>query len=290
MKYKFIRKHSSEFRVEKMCQVLGVSRSTYYDWLKRPEGKRKQEDKKLLKDIKRIHKKSRETYGIRRITAQLKKERISCGKNRVSRLMRENHIYSCHTKKYKTTTNSNHSYAVAPNLLQDCGMPLAPNQIWVGDITYIPTDEGWLYFAAIEDICLRKLVGWSFNTRATRKLTIDALDQAIGRARPEQGLIFHSDRGVQYAAHEYQDKLKEYGIIQSMSRRGNCYDNAYAESFFAILKKELVHRRRFKTRAEARLAIVDYIETFYNCSRLHSALGYKTPMEYEQEYYGKKIA
>lgn len=291
MKYEFINKHCSEFRVEKMCRVLGVSRSAYYDWLKRPESKRQQADKSLLKAIERVHKNSRETYGIRRITAQLKKDKIPCGRNRVARLMRENHIYSCHTKKYKTTTNSNHDYNIAPNLLlKDDTIVIAPKQIWVGDITYIPTDEGWLYLAAIEDVYQRKVVGWSMDSRATRKLAINALDQAVGRERPEKGLIFHSDRGVQYAAYEYQDRLRGYGIIQSMSRRGNCYDNAYAESFFSTIKKELIYRYKFRTRAEARLAIVDYIETFYNCTRLHSALDYKTPLEYEREYYYRNTA
>lgn len=273
-----------------MCQALQVSRSAYYNWLKRPKSKRKQYDKKLLKEIKRVHKESRETYGILRITAQLKKEGFTCGKNKVRRLMRENHIYSRLKRKYKATTDSKHNYPVAPNLLNQDFKSEKPNQIWVGDITYIKTQEGWLYLAAVEDLFQKEVVGWSMDATMTRKLTIAALEQAIRKERPKEGLVFHSDRGVQYAAFEYQDTLRKYSIIQSMSGKGNCYDNACMESFFSTLKKDLIYGRTFKTRAQARLAIVDYIETFYNCKRLHSSLGYKSPKEYKREYYSQIAA
>lgn len=215
-----------------MCKVLKISRSSYYDWLNRPESKQKKENKQLLKDIERIHKQSYGTYGVRRIKAQLDKEGIVCGKNRVARLMRENGIYSRLKRKYKATTNSNHNYPAAPNLLEQDLQAVAPNEKWVGDITYIPTDEGWLYLAVVEDLFHRKVIGWSFNHRITKELTISALKQAIGKELPGSGLIFHSDRGSQYAAYALQDELRKYDIRQSMSYKGNCYDNACMESFF----------------------------------------------------------
>lgn len=290
MKYKFIEEHRSVFSVEKMCQIFEVSRSAFYDWLKRPESKRKKDDRKLVKEIKRIHKESYETYGIRRVQAQLNEDGFQCGRNRVARLMRDNAIHSCLRRKYKATTNSNHRYPVAPNLVDQEFTATCPNELWFGDITYIPTDEGWLYLAAIEDTFHKKIVGWSMDKTMTRTLTISALEQAIGRHIPEEGLIFHSDRGVQYAAYDYQTALKENGIIQSMSRKGNCYDNACMESFFSTLKKDLIYRRKFKTRLEAKIAIVEYIETFYNSKRLHSSLGYKSPQKYEEKYYQQTAA
>lgn len=278
------------FRVEKMCQVFEVSRSVYYDWLKRPESKRKQNDKKLVEEIRRVHKESRQTYGARRIKAQLNKDGITCGKDKIYRLMNENNIQSKLKRKFKATTYSDHEYPVAPNLLSQDFKAEKPNEKWVGDITYISTDEGWLYLAAIEDLYSKEVVGWSLNTRMPRELTIAAMKQAIKRHRPEPGLIFHSDRGVQYAAMDYQELLRKNKIVQSMSRKGNCYDNACAESFFASLKKDVVYGRKFKTIAEAKLEVVDYIEMFYNCKRLHSSLDYKSPREYANEYYRNKAS
>ena len=231
----------------KMCQVLKVSRSSYYDWLKRPESKRQKDDQLILRNIKRIHQESFETYGIRRITDQLKKDGIKCGKNRVARLMRENGIYSRLERKYKATTNSNHNYPVAPNLLKQDFSVDAPNKKWVGDITYIATYEGWLYLAGIEDLFHRKIVGWSFSNRITKELTISALRQAVGKEQPCEDLIFHSDRGSQYAAYDYQTELRKFRIRQSMSRKGNCYDNACMESFFSTLKKDIIYGKKFKT-------------------------------------------
>jgi putative transposase len=235
--------------------------------------------------MRRIHKESYKTYGIRRIKAKLNKEGIPCGKNRIARLMRENGIFSRLRRKYKATTNSNHRLPVAPNLLDQDFTADKPNTKWVGDITYIPTDEGFLYLSGIEDLFQRKVVGWSLGDRITKELTIRALEQAVGRENPGDGLIFHSDRGSQYAAYAYQEVLGKYCIRQSMSRKGNCYDNACMESFFSTLKKDLIYGRRFKTREEAKLAIIEYIETFYNCHRLHSTLGNMSPMEYERQYY-----
>jgi putative transposase len=271
--------------VQKMCEVLDLSGSGYYDWVSRPESEKDKEDKKLLKKIKRVHKESRKTYGVRRVTKQLNKEGISCGKTRVGRLMRENNIYCKTRKKYKATTNSKHNYPVAPNLLEQDFEAEKPDEKYVGDITYVWTDEGWLYLAGVEDLFNRELIGWKISSRMTVDITLSAMDMAIGRRAPEEGLIFHSDRGSQYAANAYKELLKKYGIRQSMSRKGNCYDNACAESFFSSLKKDAIYGTRFRTREEAKKAIIDYIEGFYNSRRLHSSLGYKSPREYINDYY-----
>lgn len=231
-----------------------------------------------------MHKISRGTYGSPRITRALKKKGIVCGKNRVARLMHDNGITGKTKRKYKATTNSKHNYPAAENLINQNFNIDRPNQIWVADITYIPTDEGWLYLAAIEDLFQRKIVGWAMNSTMTRQLTLDALRQAVKRYRPPAGLIHHSDRGSQYASHEYQQALRDYQFITSMSRKGNCYDNACMESFFGTLKLELIYGNRFKTRAEARQAVFEYIEVFYNRIRLHSSLGYMSPLEYEQAF------
>ena len=273
-----------------MCHILKLSRSSYYEWLNRPESPSKKDDKELLNNIRRIHEESYETYGIRRIKNQLNKDGIKCGNRRVARLMHENGIYSRLKRKYKATTNSNHSYPIAPNLLNQDFTSKAPNQKWAGDITYIPTDEGWLYLAGIEDLFHRKIVGWSFNNRITKEITISALRQAIGKEQPDHGLIFHSDRGSQYAAYAYQDELRKHKIRQSMSRKGNCYDNACIESFFSTLKKDIIYGRKFTTREEAKQLIVEYIETFYNCRRLHSSLGNMSPIEYERQFITRQRA
>ncbi len=265
-----------------MCQILDVSRSGYYAWTTRPKSHRKQLNCELLERIKEIHKVSRETYGSPRVTKALNNGGIKCGKNRVAKLMRENNIAAKTKRKFKATTNSKHSYPVAPNILNQDFTATKPNQIWVADITYIPTDEGWLYLAAIVDLFQRKVVGWAMDSTMTKQLCIDALKQAIGRSKPARGLIHHSDRGVQYASNEYKNVLKNNGITQSMSRRGNCYDNACMESFFGTLKTELIYLTRFKTRAEAQLAIFEYIEAFYNRIRLHSKLGYRSPVDFEK--------
>lgn len=267
--------------------MLRISRSGYYAWVKRPESSRKKRNAELLKKIRNIYKVSRETYGSPRVTHALKNEGIQCGKNRIAKLMKENNIAAKTRKKFKATTNSKHNYPVADNILNQDFTASKPNQIWVADITYISTDEGWLYLAAMVDLYNRKVVGWAMNSTMTKQLCIDALKQAIGRQKPPKGLIHHSDRGVQYASNEYQKALKSNGFTASMSRKGNCYDNACMESFFGTLKTELIYLTRFKTRAEARLAIFEYIEVFYNRIRLHSKLGYKSPMEFEKL---KKVA
>lgn len=268
-----------------MCNVLDIKRSSYYAWLKRPPSERKVNDEKLVLEIKRVHKESYGTYGARRIKAQLKYNGIECGKNKISKLMKENNISSKITRKYKATTYSDHNYAVAPNLLKQDFNVEAPKKAYVGDITYIGTEEGWLYLATVIDLFDREVVGWSMDSTMTRKLVIDAFNAAILKELPSEGFIFHSDRGVQYASYDYRDLLRENGCIQSMSAKGCCYDNACAESFFSSLKKDFLYGRKFKTRAEARQAVVEYIELFYNSKRLHSTLGYKSPREYRKCYY-----
>jgi transposase InsO family protein len=273
--------------VEKMCQILDVSRSSYYAWLKRPESKRSRENKVLLEEIKAAYDDSRKTYGSLRVHAELKRKNIKCSKNRVARIMKENNIISITKRKYKVTTDSNHSFPVSENILAQDFAATAPNEKWVTDITYIPTTEGWLYLAAILDLYTKEIVGMSMSTTMTRQLVIDALNNAKTRKRPPRGIIHHSDRGSQYASHDYQKVLKKNGFIGSMSRKGNCYDNACIESFWGTLKTELIYRNPLMTRDEARLAIFEYVEVFYNRKRLHSALGYKTPLEMNRSYYAK---
>lgn len=268
------------FRIKKMCRVLEVSRSGYYVWKKRKLSRRQRANERLLGQIRKIHEESRYTYGSLRITAELNEQGTVCGKNRVARLMREQGIRAKTQKRYRRTTDSRHRYPVAENLLVD---GTGGNRVWASDITYIPTYEGWLYLSAVMDVRTRKIVGLSMKDRLTQELTTDALTQAVNRERPEGGLIHHSDRAKQYASYEYQGLLKQYGLRSSMSRSGNCYDNAHIESFFGTLKTDLVHGERYRTREEARLSIFEYVEVFYNRIRRHSSLGYKSPVQYEKQ-------
>lgn len=283
MKYWFIERNRSSFRVEKMCRVLGVSRSGYYGWKKRPESRRRRENKELLVMIKGTYERSRGTYGSPRITKELQERGMRCGENRIAGIMRGNGIVAKRTKKFRATTNSKHSYPVAENLLNRHFAVEGPNRVWCSDITYISTAEGWLYLVIILDLFSRQVVGWGMSARLTGDFVIKALYQAEGRRTIAQGCIFHSDRGVQYACKDFKEVLQGYGFEQSMSRKGDCYDNAVAESFFSTLKTELVHHCRYTTRAEARQSIFEYIEIFYNRERRHSALGYRSPVRFEQE-------
>lgn len=266
-----------------MCQVLGVSRSGYYAWKRCPESSRAREDRRLTELIERAHQRSRAIYGAPRIHLDLREQGERCGKNRVARLMRQAGIRSKVARKFRRTTDSSHSLPVAGNLLNQNFHVTAPNAVWVADITAIHTREGWLYLASILDLYARTVVGWAMDGSMTRQLTLDALEMAVKRRRPAAGLIHHSDQGVQYAAHDFQRRLKEHGILCSMSRRGDCYDNAVVESFFHTLKTELVHHHQYRSRNEARASIFDYIETFYNRQRRHSSIGYRTPMEFERQ-------
>lgn len=265
-----------------MCCVLNVSRSGYFDWLKRPPSKRTSENEILVKHIKETHDDNRRTYGYRRIHCELKAKNINCGPNRVARLMRRNGIRPKTVKKFKVTTDSKHSYPIQENILSREFNPTSPDRAWCGDITYISTDEGWLFLAIILDLYSRKIIGWAMGDRMTSALVRDALVMAVNhRGFPSHPLIWHSDRGSQYASFEYQRLLKDFQIQGSMSRKGNCWDNAVAESFFHTLKVELVHHERYSSREEAQISIFDYIETFYNRKRRHSTLGYLSPVEFE---------
>jgi transposase InsO family protein len=267
-----------------LCLHLEVSSSGYYDWQKRRlcPGPRAVEDQALAQAIDQIHTRSRKTYGAPRVAQELRKTGRRHGRNRVARLMKEKGLCGRQKGRYRVrTTDSNHDQPIAANRLAQAPKATAPNQLWVADITYIETQEGWLYLAAILDLYSRKIVGWSMGERIDTVLVLKALAMAQLHRRPPAELLFHSDRGVQYASAEYRQALGEAGFTPSMSRRGNCYDNATMESFWATLKLELVYRGHFTTRAHARHQIFDYIETFYNRQRAHSALGYHSPVDFE---------
>lgn len=264
-----------------MCLILKVSRSGFYAWCNRKESRRKREDKKLLQRIKSIFYDSRETYGCVRIVKELIKMRIKVGKNRVSRLMRENGLRAKAIRRIKRTTHSNHSRSVAPNVVNKDFSVHAVNRLWTSDITYVWTQEGWLYLTVILDAFSRCIVGWSMSNRMRDQLVIDALMAALWRRKPPEGVIFHSDRGSQYCSNAFRKLLKKHNIYQSMSSVGNCFDNAITETFFHTLKTECVYHNFYKTRNEARKSIFDYIEIFYNRKRIHSALEYKSPIDFE---------
>ena len=266
MKYNFMYDFRLTFMVKRMAKALKTSTSGYYEWLKNGrKTKRDIEDKKYLSFIRIEFNKSRQTYGPRRLSKVLKQTyELNIGRTRVHEIMAENNIVPKTVKKFKATTYSNHNYPVAPNLLNRNFQVKAANMAWVSDITYISTREGWLYLAAVMDLHSGKVVGWAMDKQMTQNLVMDALKQAVGHARPPRGVILHSDRGVQYACKSYRNLLSRLGFVQSMSRKGNCLDNAPMESFFDTLKTELVYHEDYKTRAEARLSIFDYIETFYN--------------------------
>lgn len=282
MRYEFIHEHRSSFRVEKMCRICNVSRSGYYAWRQREKSRRQHKNEQLVEKIKNIHVHNRNVYGSPRITEELRAQGVCCGKNRVARLMRLNGIKAKTVKRYRVTTNSAHRLPVAPNLVNRRFAANECNKLWVSDISYIATREGWLYLAVVIDVFSRQIVGWSMGERLHDTLTISAFSQAMIRRKPSSDLIFHSDRGSQYASDRFTMVLRSHGIIQSMSGKGNCYDNAVAESFFHTLKTELVYLEGYETRAEARQSIFEYIEVFYNRVRRHSALGYKSPLEYER--------
>ena len=265
-----------------MCQVLKVSRSGYYDWLKYPLSKRKMEDMKLKQKIMQIYIKSRKTYGSPRIYQKLLREDYHIGQKRVARLMQELDICAVAKRKYKATTDSKHSQPVAENHLNRDFTPKRPNQYWVADITYIYTQEGWLYLATIMDLFSRKIIGWSLRDRLTKELVISALDMALKQRKLSSDLLLHSDRGSQYVSELYQKLLVKNGILCSMSGKGNCWDNAVMESFYRTLKIELIYQQNYETRVQSQRDIFEYIEIFYNRERLHSSIGYYSPEEYER--------
>ncbi len=282
MTFRFIDAHRDQWPIRLLCQTLEVSTTGYYAWRQRPTSVRRQRRDALVVDIRAIHAEVKARYGSPRIHAELTARGRDCCVNTVAQLMRDHGIAAKTARKFRCTADSNHDLPVADNLLDRQFDPDSSNEAWTADITYILTREGWLYLAAVEDLYSRRIVGWSMADHMKSRLVVDALELAVQRRLPGEGLLAHSDRGSQYASEHYQQLLGKHGITCSMSRRANCWDNAPMESFFASLKKELIHDADFTTRAEARAAIVEYIEVFYNNQRRHSSLGYVSPAEYEQ--------
>ncbi len=269
-------------RVNLLCKVLSVSTSGFYAWSSRLPSDRDEANALLLRSIIETHKKSKRRYGSPKVTEDLKSQGIKCGKNRVARIMRENKIRSKVKRKFKVTTDSKHKLPVAENILARNFSPVAENVAWVSDITYLWTNEGWLFLCVIIDLFSRKVVGWSMDKSMKQELVHDAIEMAVKRRNPPRGVIFHSDRGSQYAAERTQEMMSTLGFIQSMSRKGECYDNAVAESFFKSLKVEAIYGERFATRDGMRQTVFEYMEVFYNRERIHSSLGYVTPEMYEE--------
>ena len=268
-----------------MCRVLEVSVSGYYAWRKRPSSQREEANQRLVQQIKAIHARSRQAYGSPRVCAELRATGQNYNRKRVARLMRLHQVQPKRRRQYKTTTQSKHAHPVAANELNRDFSAVAPNRKWVADITYVPTSQGWLYLAAIMDLFSRKIVGWAMDRRITSELTCAALQMALTMRQPGTDLLHHSDRGSRYASQQYQTLLSAHGIRVSMSRSGDCYDNAAMESFFGTLKAELLAEGTQETRQQAKTAIFAYIETFYNRQRRHSSLNYLTPEEFEQRYH-----
>lgn len=283
-KYQFVADHASLYPVACLCRVLGVARSGYYAWRKRSQSQRSQANRTLLEQIRRIHVASRGTYGSPRIHAELRAQGSCCSRKRVARVMRLAGMAGKCPRRRTCTTDGTHAWPIAANTLNRKFAATMPNMKWAADITYIATREGWLYLAVVMDLFSRRIIGWSMRTTLACDLVLAALQMALQQRSYNQHLIHHSDRGSQYASADYQRRLAATGIQCSMSRKGNCYDNAVVESFFGTLKTELVADQTFLTRAEARQAIFEYIEVFYNRQRRHSALDYLSPAEYEARY------
>jgi putative transposase len=284
MRFCFIEDRRDEYPVRTMCAVLGVSPAGYYNWRSRPESRRAVANRALLAEIKSIHRDNYGRYGSPRVHAALDAQGRGVSRGRVERLMRRHGIRAIMASPRRVrTTDSRHDLPIAPNLVQRNFTAAAPNQLWLADITYVQTGEGWLYLAAVMDLYSRKIVGWAMRDHLRAELAVAALTMAVQRQKPEAGLIHHSDRGVQYASGDYRSALKAVDIKPSMSRKADCYDNAPMESFFHTLKTELVHHRRYATRAEAQRDIFAFIEGFYNRTRLHSAIGYISPIKMERK-------
>jgi transposase InsO family protein len=282
MKYAFVREHRRRWPVGVICRVLRVSRSGFYGWSTRGPSRRARRREHLLSKIRRAHRENRELYGSPRVHRALLIDGESVSRNTVAKLMRQAKIRAKSRRRFvPRTTESTHDKAVADNLLDRNFTAAAPDRKWVADITYVPTDEGWLYLAAVLDCFSRRIVGWSMADHLETDLVADALRMALARRQPRTGLLHHSDRGVQYASDDYQHLLASHGITVSMSGRGDCWDNAMMESFWATLKTELVHQRQYTTREQARASIFEYVEVFYNRKRLHSSIGYVSPETFE---------
>lgn len=283
MKYDFMRSHASEFSLAGMCRVLSVSRSGYYGWCRREPSMRQRDDLALAAHVRRVHATSREAYGARKVWKALVAEGIACGRHRVARIRRESGIAARRRRRFKVTHYARRHKNTAPDRIRRRFQAERPNQCWVGDVTFISTRQGWLYLAVLIDLCSRKVVGWAMSDRNDEPLVSAALRMAITHRQPPAGLIHHTDRGVLYSSGNYRRLMAVHGLLASMSRHGDCYDNACAESFFSTLKNELIHGEAFATRDAARIAIVTYIEGFYNRQRLHQTLGYRTPAVVDDE-------
>lgn len=280
MRYAFIKQERKKFPISALCRVLRVSPSGYYSWLRRRVSLRARRNRMLALRIRVAHRHSRKTYGRRRIYARLRRDGVSCSRNRVARLMRQEGIFGRRRRSFRSTTDSKHSLPVAANLLERNFTVSAPNQVWVSDITYLACEEGWEYLATVMDLFNREIVGWAMQSSRARSLTLKALKMAIGQRQPAPGLIHHSDRGLQYACEDYQKVLSRHGMLCSMSRKGDPWDNAPKESFIGTLKTELVHDWSRPSREKAHREVFNYIEVFYNRQRLHSSLGYLSPAEF----------
>lgn len=278
------------YSVSLLCEVLDVCRSGYYSWKNRTPSSRQQAYDDFIPIVQQAHKDSKGTYGARRMAKEIENNGVSCGRTKAATVMKLANVAAKQKPKYKITTDSKHNLPIAPNLLEREFSVDQPDRVYVGDMTYIWTQEGWLYLAVVLDLFSRQVVGWSMNQRMTRELVKDALRMAYWQRKPEPGLIFHSDRGSQYCSNEYQVLVTTYGMVSSMSRKGNCWDNAVAESFFGSLKTERVFFTNYRTREEARQDITDYIEMFYNSKRRHSYLGYLSPRDFEKMMRLKKVA
>lgn len=277
MKYDFIRSNTDQFSLSGMCRVFAVSRSGYYAWRGRRPSVRQAADVALVAHVRRVHITSREAYGARKVWKALVAEGIACGRHRVAKVRREHGIEARRRRRFKVTHYARRNKNTAPDLIRRKFLVERPNRCWVGDVTFISTRAGWLYLAVLIDLCSRKVVGWAMSDRNDESLVSAALRMAIAHRQPDPGLIHHTDRGVLYSSGNYRRLMASHGLVASMSRHGDCYDNACAESFFSTLKNELIHGQAFATHASARMAIVSYIEGFYNRKRLHQTLGYRTP-------------
>jgi len=283
MRFAFIEEHCKSIPTERLCRIVDVSPRGYRAWRGRPASRRQREDMVLLAHIREQHRQSLDSYGRPRMTEELKEIGLSVGHRRVGRLMRQNGISVVRTRKHKVTTDSNHKFNIAPNLLNRNFKADRPNQKWVVDISYIWTREGWLYLAVVLDLHSRRVIGWAVSNRMKRDLAIRALNMAIALRRPQKGCIHHSDRGSQYCSHDYQKILRQHGFKVSMSGKGNCYDNAAMETFFKTIKAEMIWRHSWQTRRTVEIAIFEYINGFYNPRRRHSALGWKSPLAFERK-------
>jgi putative transposase len=282
VRFRFIEDRRAEYPVTVLCNVLDVSRAGFYAWRSRPESPRSVANDALLDDIKRVHRDNHECYGSPRVHRELKAEGRGASRGRIERLMRRHGVRAIMARpRWVRTTDSRHGLPIAPNLLDRNFTAAAPKQVWLADITYVETGQGWLYLSTVMDLYSRRIVGWAMRDHMRTELPLAALQMAISAQRPNAGLIHHSDRGVQYASHDYRTALAASGITASMSRKGDCYDNAPMESFFHTLKTERVHHRQYATRAEAQRDIFAYIEGFYNRIRRHSSIGYISPIEME---------